>query len=282
MNARRISVVILNYRSPWPAVKCVQHLLKQTVADQMEIILIDNHSEDDSVGILHNHLDTLPNVRIVETASNAGFGAGYNLGIAQASGEYILVNNPAKLMQPDGVEKLLQKMEQEPDIGIIAPKLDFGDGTARLSARTFPSPLDVIAKRTWLQHFSKKRLQSYLQLDHSIDEERDTDWIAGGCFMIRKDLFTQLGGFDDRFFLFFEDTDLCKRCHELGKRVVYYPQVSALDRKNRLSDMNTWKMLTSKVGRAHLMSGCKYFWKWRWSKETNLAPRDSKHHTYGL
>ena len=258
-----VSVLILNYRSPQPTVECVFSLLEQSIADRMEIVVIDNHSEDDSIGVLRNRLSGIPNVHIVESARNGGFGRGCNLGSHHARGEFILVNNPDKRLQQDGVEKLVEKMQSDESIGILAPALLHEDGTRRLSARAYPRPLDVIAKRTFLQHLFPKRVSQYLLLDEDLSHEREVDWIVGGSFLMRQSLFQELGGFDDRFFLFFEDTDLCRRCKEQGKRVVYFPEVHANDRINRLSEGGMWKLISTRVGRAHIASGFRYFGKWR-------------------
>ena len=81
--------------------------------------------------------------------------------------------------------------------------------------------------------------------------------------MIKRELFEQLGGFDERFFLFFEDTDLCRRCRNMGKKVVYLPSVTVLDKKNRLSGESFWDLMFKKTGRIHVSSALKYFWKWK-------------------
>jgi GT2 family glycosyltransferase len=106
-------------------------------------------------------------------------------------------------------------------------------------------------------------VRRYLQSDVSPDQERPTDWVIGGCMMMRTDLMQKLGGFDKRFFLFFEDIDLCRRVQQEGKTVLYFPQAIAIDKKQRLSDMPLWKLPFKKAGRAHIASAVKYFAKWR-------------------
>jgi N-acetylglucosaminyl-diphospho-decaprenol L-rhamnosyltransferase len=256
-----VSAVILNFRSHKATVHCVGQLLQQSIADQMEIIVIDNHSDSESIGYLRANLRHLP-VRIVETKANLGFGTGYDEGIKHARGSFILINNPVKILEKTGVEKMLQKMQRDPSIGIIAPKLVHPDGSLRESSRAFPRPLDVISKRTFLKRWFPGSMRRYLDQDRDPETERDTDWIAGGCLMIRKDLFQSIGGFDHRFFLFFEDIDLCRRVWQAGKRVVYAPSIVGSDRKSRLSEGGPWSLMTSPVGRTHIASALKYFWKW--------------------
>lgn len=228
----------------------------------MEIIVVENHSEDESIGVLRNRLK-VPASLIMETPRNLGFGGGYNKGIRRACGKYILINNPAKILQNDGIEKLVMTMEHDPSIGIIAPKLVYDDGTTRPSVRSFPSPLDIIIKRTPLRYVFPTIFARYVRIDVDPQKRQDVDWVVGGCLMIRRDLFDEIGGFDERFFLFFEDIDLCLRVHCKGKKVVYDPSVTALDRKRRLSGEGFFDLFLTKTGRIHLLSALKYFWKWR-------------------
>ena len=100
-------------------------------------------------------------------------------------------------------------------------------------------------------------------MDKDMDKKQEVDWVVGGCFMIRRDVFTQLGGFDERFFLFFEDTDLCRRVGLAGKKVLYDPRIVAGDKKRRLSGQSFLDLFFKKTGRIHISSALKYFWKWR-------------------
>jgi len=266
-----VSAVILNYRTPQPAVRCTQALLKQTIgglsdparADRIEILLIDNHSNDDSIGVLRTRFRNEPRVRIIEVPTNRGYGGGNNYAIRRAEGEYLFIINPDNELQSDGLEKLVAAMEEDSSIGILAPRLVYDDGTLRDSHRRFPRMLDVFIKRTPFQRFFKRRLDHYLQRDRDASVMQETDWVHGACLLMRRDFYAQLGGFDERFFLFFEDTDLCRRVWEAGKRVVYFPSVSAKDSKVRLSEGGFFSLLTKKVNRAHVASAFKYFWKWR-------------------
>ncbi|MFH0769849.1 MAG: glycosyltransferase family 2 protein [Candidatus Peregrinibacteria bacterium] len=259
-----VSALVHSTRTPKDAVACVRSLLKQTIADRLEIILIDNHSEDDSIGIFRNTFGGHPLVRIVETKGNLGFGRGNNLGARYATGEYLLIINPDTTLRADALERMLEILRHDPLIGILAPRLEFDDGTVRDSYRTFPTILDIVIKRSGVfQRLFHRRLERYLQRNVRTIDMRDTDWVAGGCIFLHMDLYRKLGGFDERFFLFFEDTDLCRRCWEAGQRVVYCPSIRAADSKQRLSGGGFFSIFFRMTGRAHLVSAVKYFWKWR-------------------
>ncbi len=258
-----LSAIILNYRTPQHAVRCVKALRAQTIADQIEIIVVDNHSEDDSIGVLRNRLKEMPSVRIVEAGTNGGFACGNNIGIRFALGKFLLILNPDNILTPDSVEKMVKAMEADSTIGLIAPKLIQEDGSVRRSMRSFPSMSDVVIKRTALRHLFPKKLGQYLQLEEDPDQMRDVDWVVGACMLIHTETYREIGGLDERFFLFFEDMDLCRRLWAAGKRVVYFPQAQAADRKRRLSEGGVLALILKPAGRAHVRSGVQYFWKWR-------------------
>lgn len=263
MNKPLVTAIVLNYKTPKNTVQCVQALKKQTIADQLDIIVIDNHSQDDSIGVIRNRLSSLPNVTIAESNDNIGYGRGNEIGMKRAESEYILIINPDNELKPDALEIMTKEMNAHADIGILAPKLVHEDGTVRDTARTFPTFFDALIKRTFLSTYFTKRMDRYLQRTKSVDEARDVDWVVGACMLIRRSLIEQIGGFDPRFFLFFEDMDLCRRAREAGFRVHYLPQAIASDRKRRLSEGGVFSVLTHKTGRIHIVSGLKYFWKWR-------------------
>lgn len=258
-----VTAIVLNYKSRKDSAACVAALLNQTMKQKLEIFLIDNHSDDDSIQFLRNRFRDTPHVRIFESNRNRGYGQGNELGIQEAQGKYLLIINPDNELEPSGLETMIDAMEKDPSIGILAPQLIHEDGSIRESSRTFPSILDLFVKRTLLRKFFGKRIDRYLQHTEDPHKTRDVDWVAGACLLIRKDLYEELGGFDPRFFLFFEDTDLCRRVWKAGKRVVYFPTVHAKDRKKRLSEGGFLGILTKKTMRIHLASGMRYFWKWR-------------------
>ncbi|UPA23150.1 glycosyltransferase family 2 protein [Candidatus Peribacteria bacterium] len=262
-NPPLITAIVLNYKTPKNTVACVRALKNQTIADKVEILVIDNHSDDDSIGIIRNRLSDMPGVRILESAENIGYGNGNAIGLKQATSPYVLIINPDNELQPDALEIMFKEMEAHPDIGIVAPKLVHEDGTIRDSARAFPTLSDTVIKRTFLARHFHNRMDRYLQRKNDPNTARDVDWVVGACMLIRHDLLAQIGGFDPRFFLFFEDMDLCRRCWNAGFRVHYLPKAIAGDRKRRLSEGNALSVLLKKTGRIHAISAIQYFWKWR-------------------
>lgn len=259
----KVTALVLNYKTPNNTVACVRALKKQTIADKLDILVIDNHSDDDSIGILRNRLQTVPQVHILETTDNLGYGQGNAIGIKRAKTSYVLIINPDNELQENALELMLKEMEKDPTIGILAPKLIHEDNTIRDSARAFPTFFDAIIKRTFLATVFPSRMDRYLERKVDPNVERDVDWVVGACMFIRTDLLEKIGGFDPRFFLFFEDMDLCRRCWKAGWKVRYFPQAVASDRKRRLSEGGIFSVLFHKTGRIHIVSAFRYFWKWR-------------------
>ena len=237
-------------------------LRAQTIEDELDIIVIDNHSDDESIGYIRSQTKNMPRVRIVETPKNIGYGCGNNEGLRLVHSPWTLIINPDNRLPPDGLEHMIEVMSRDTSIGIAGPKLVYNDGTIRPSARSFPTLRDLLWKRLWPDHWHRAYNQSMEPLLRETIVE--TDWIVGACLFMRTDDLRRLGGFDPRFFLFFEDIDLCRRMkNELGKRAVYLPNIAVQDRRGRLSGSHAWSLLTRKTTRIHLWSAIKYGWKWR-------------------
>lgn len=254
-----VSAIVLNYRSPRDTHQCVQALRDQTIADRLEVLIVDNHSNDESIGWLRARWNGVAGVRIIETSENIGYGRGNNAAFRYATGEYVLIVNPDNTLPPDALARMLQVLQTEPHAGIVGPGLVYADGSFRPSARPFPSLLDLFRKRL----FGKAWQAQY---DADMARKRTgihgVDWLVGACLLLRTDFYAFLQGFDDRFFLFFEDIDLCRRCWAAGKRVLYAPDIRVLDRRQRLSGSSVFSLVTRKTTRIHAKSALKYFWKW--------------------
>ncbi len=260
MSSPLLSALILNYRSPKDTVRCVESLRKQTIADRMEIFVVDNHSQDESIGTFRARWKGMPDVRLIENRGNEGYGRGNNLASRYAAGEYILIINPDNVLPRDGAEKLIGELESHPGAVIAGPALLYPNQAVRPSARQFPTIGDLFAKRLdpkrWHENYDREFVGKTKQT-------REVDWLVGACLLMRREFFQSMGGFDERFFLFFEDIDLCRRCKQAGKKVLYVPGVRVLDRQRRLSGHGALALLTNKTTRIHVASALKYFWKWR-------------------
>jgi GT2 family glycosyltransferase len=259
-SSKLISAIVLNYRSPRDTVRCVRALQTQSIAEQIEILVVDNKSNDESIGFIRAQLGNDANVRIIEERNNMGYGRANNYAATFATGQYLLIVNPDNTLPSDGLEKMLSSLKNQLDAGIVGPALMHPDGSVRPSARPFPKPFDLFKKRLFPEHWQH-------EFDAKAEKLRsrdavEVDWLVGACLLIKRDLFEEMKGFDERFFLFFEDMDLCRRIKQTGKKVIYLPSVQVQDRKTRLSGSSILSIFTRRTTRIHFVSACKYFMKW--------------------
>lgn len=255
-----VSIVIVNYKTPKLLMQCLESLKKEA-SFVNDIIVVDNNSADNSLALLKNNF---PRVKRVASQTNAGFGRGVNWGVNNARHEYIMILNPDIIFKGQSLEFLLKEMIKDPGIGLIAPKLVLPDGQLQYSCCRFQTPDIVLFRRSALgqTRLGQKRLDHFLMKEYDHLKPRDVDWVIGGCMLIRRQAVEQVGLMDDRFFLYFEDMDWCRRLWQGGWRVRYEPRVSMTHYYRRQSNSRPgWRGLLTPLGRAHFISGIKYFTK---------------------
>ncbi|MFA6521080.1 MAG: glycosyltransferase family 2 protein [Candidatus Gracilibacteria bacterium] len=260
----KISCIIVNYNLKYLPRLCIEALQRSKCDVPVEIIVVDNNSHDESLDYLEQ-MHKKGEITLVHSGSNLGYGKANNLGAHYAKGKYILVLNPDISVETDTLQKLYDYMEKNPHVGMAAPQLYFFNGQIQDSCRRFMRPLDLIIKRTPLSRLKilKKRVDEYTMAGYDHSKEGEVDLVTGACFIIRKDVFEKIGGFDPRYFLFMEDADLCRKVWESGHKVAYFPQARALHCHKRLSGGSLLHLITQKVFWIHMSSALKYFWKWK-------------------
>jgi hypothetical protein len=207
-------------------------------------------------------------ITLIEARSNLGYGKANNLGAKHAKGEYLLVLNPDISVEPDTLSRMVHFLDERPDIGLLGPKLYFFNGQIQDSCRRFMRPMDLVIKRTFLSKIGlfKKRVNRYLMTEFDHNNIQDVDFVTGACFLTPQKVFDEVGGFDERYFLFMEDADLCKKMWNAGYKVVYFAEAKALHYHKRLSGGNIFKLLLQPIFWIHLKAMIKYFWKWKGQK----------------
>lgn len=198
-----------------------------------------------------------------------GYGRSMNKGAALIDAEYYFILNPDTILaDPDILAKLHAYMREHPDVGLVGPKILNFEGVLQETCRRFPSWFQPLVQRTFLRNtaFGKTYLRTFQMKDEDHDVPRDVDWVQGSAMFMRGDLWKRLGGFDDRYWLYFEDIDLCRKTWESGQRVVYLPDVAlqhAHGRQSAKIPNLVVNVLKTKETRGHLASWIKYLWKWR-------------------
>jgi N-acetylglucosaminyl-diphospho-decaprenol L-rhamnosyltransferase len=211
-----VSAVIVNYRSADHTLGCVASLRACGVDD---LIVVDNASGD-GCGARLAAAD--PSVVFLAMERNRGYGAAANAGVAASAAALVLVCNPDLVLDPGAVAALAGAFAADPGVAAVGPRIERPDGTRYPSARSFPSIVDAVGHGfiglvTTSNRFSRR----YLRTD--ADEAGTVDWVSGACLAVRRSAFDAVGGFDEAFFMFMEDVDLCWRLTRAGWRVAYEP-----------------------------------------------------------
>ena len=257
-----LSIIILNYRQKGLTKQCVKGILNAEPKLDYEIFIIDNNSEDNCIPELQEKIQD-PHVKFIQSEKNKGMGAGNNLGVKKAQGKYILVLNPDVAIFPNSLEKMHEYMEIHPEVGILGPKLITPAKKLQYSCFRFPTPFDFIARRINLP-FGKIALANYQMQDYNHNDTREVNWVQGSCMLVRKELIDKIGMFDERFFMYLEDTDWCRRFWNNGSKVIYFPEVQLVHYYSRgAADIGLIPSLFKKITWIHISSALKYFWKWK-------------------
>ncbi|MFH0891184.1 MAG: glycosyltransferase family 2 protein [Candidatus Falkowbacteria bacterium] len=258
-----ISIIILHYKNTAKTAKCLDSIKNSDLgALAYETIVVDNGSGDDIAAILK---DRYPEAILISSEKNLGMGGGNNLGIRKARGEFLCVLNDDIVLKKDSLMILYRQTRADDKIGLAAPKLINSDGTFQPSGFRFPSLATPVLRRTFLGRYFKKYLDGYVAGEADSGALRECDWIMGSCLFIRKSVLDKVGGFDERFFMYFEDTDLCRRIWHAGFKVLYYPEAAVIHEHSRYSAQKPWYIapFTDRLAREHIKSFIKYTWKWR-------------------
>ena len=266
MNPLDLSIIIVNYKSKTKLVNCLQSLVRADLRDlNYEIIVVENHSGDDLADVIASQ----QNINLIISAKNLGMGGGNNLGIKSAGGKYILVLNPDTIVREDAIKKLFTYLNTHDDVGLVAPKLLYPDGKLQLSCSRFPTFFVPVLRRTFLGNYFSKTRDDFMMTSFSHDEIMEVDWVMGSCLMFKRNLVLASGEFvqprfDERYFMYFEDTDLCRSIKSVGYKVIYYPEAVVIHDHARESAKNPWyiALFRDKITWIHIMSWFKYFIKW--------------------
>ncbi len=188
------------------------------------VIVVDNASSDGSAEYLEQHH---PDVQLIRSSKNLGFGRANNLALPEVSSKYLLLLNTDAFVPPDSLTKTLEFMEATPSCGILGVRLVGRDGELQPSCRFFPTPYNTFLARTGLARWLPAT-RMVDDMDWAHDEVRECDWVPGCFYLIRADLLARVGLFDSRYFLYYEEVDHCFAVKAAKSTVIYYPHVSVV------------------------------------------------------
>ena len=222
-----LSIVIVNYNGGAVLPSCLKAIDSASAGLKVQTIIVDNGSDDRSGLSCCDNLS----IRVICLGKNLGFSAANNIGIREAHGRYFLLLNSDCFVQPGLFQMLMSILDENPRAAVVGPRLLNKDGTLQPSCHNFPSPLVFLLEQSmlWrlLQHMPI--LNTFpLQIAQPHDKAGKVDWVSGSCMLVRPTALHQVGGFDNAFFFYWEEADLCFRLKQEGWDTLFEPAACAV------------------------------------------------------
>jgi GT2 family glycosyltransferase len=238
MNPPEIAAILVNYNAGGELARAIRSIADEMVGRSWEAFVVDNASSDGSGASV---ADFAPMVQLVQNTANVGFSRGVNQGLAASTAPLVLIMNPDCRLVAGAVATLCSVLDARPECAIVGPRILNPDGSVQGSARGDPDMLTGLFGRTALLG----RLVPFLPVAkrnvvaeeaiRSGEQSVVVDWLSGACMLARRTALEQVGGFDERFFLYWEDADLCRRLRVHGHHVRYVPAATAIHRVGQSS-----------------------------------------------
>jgi N-acetylglucosaminyl-diphospho-decaprenol L-rhamnosyltransferase len=217
-DAARVDVIVVSYNSGATLRGCVAPLVD---APGVDVIVVDNASPEPPAEALAGL-----GVRLVRSPRNGGFSYGCNLGVAEGTAPYVLLLNPDARIEPADLDRLAAVLDADPTVAVAAPRILEPDGSTAPSLRRFPR-LTLTLAQSLMAHRLFPGLDELVTERATYLRPGSPDWVSGACMLIRRDALAAVGGMDERFFLYCEDADICKRLRDRGHTVRYEPAAVA-------------------------------------------------------
>ncbi len=222
-----LAVSIVSFRTPDLLRRCLDALAAQREQLDLQVIVVDNTSEDGSPELVEHEF---PWVRLIRNARNVGFGAAHNQALRAADARHFLVLNSDAAPRPGALGTLVGYLDTHPGVAVVGPKLRYPNGTVQPARRRFPTVATLFFESTQLQRLwpDNAILRRYYVADRDDDTEQEVDWLVGACLCIRASATAEVGLFDERFFLYSEELDWCRRFRQAGWQIVYVPSAEVM------------------------------------------------------
>ena len=220
-----ISIIIVNWNTSGLLKNCLRSIQDYRGNLAVQAIVVDNNSSDDSREMVSRHF---PEVTLVNSGGNLGFARGNNLGLAHARAPLVLFLNPDTEIKADALDQMVQFMQNNPPVGAMGCKIRNISGTIqRLGLQWFPSPLTELLKFIAVSDRTYERLPRFFPC-HNPEKSGYVTKLFGACLLVRRPVLEQVGPFDERFFMYCEDVDLCCRISRAGWKLYYLSDAEIL------------------------------------------------------
>ncbi|OPL12041.1 MAG: hypothetical protein AVO34_02175 [Firmicutes bacterium ML8_F2] len=259
-----LSIIITHHRTPILLKLCLRSIRDNLGLVEYEVIIADSQSEPLISNLIN---EEFPSAKLIPFPKNVGYAKIVNAGIKNSQGEYILILNADVLITENSVQQLIEFMEKNNQAGIVGPQLMTFANQPQHSCFRFPSIGAILARRTFLKRLTwgKRKLNDFLMENGDSMEPKSVDWMQGSSMLIRRQALEKVGLLDERFFMYLEDTDWCRRFWEKGYQIFCLPKAKMFHYYYRISKKfgGSLDVLFNKYTRIHIISAIKYFWKWR-------------------
>jgi N-acetylglucosaminyl-diphospho-decaprenol L-rhamnosyltransferase len=218
----RVSVITVTYGSSNEIQGCIESLSKQSVP--LEIFLVDNASPDNTAQIVTDYANHCENIHAILNKENIGLAAANNSPLGKCQGDHVLILNPDTLLRENSLQRMVEFLDQNPDVGVVGPKSVYADGRPHTSFHRHWGLLHVLLWRVLPYRLPRSLYDRFSSL-----KCQDVLFVSGACLLLRRSIFDQIGGYDPEYFLTVEDAcDLCIRARKTGCRVVFLPDAEVL------------------------------------------------------
>ncbi len=258
-----MSIAVQSYKNPEMLAACLQSVQEHCAHLSYELIVADGATEESTAMVMR---EDFPDAVFIPHTHNVGFSVLVNACITRARGTYIFLINPDTILEAHTVPRLLAFMEQYPHVGLCGPRQKNFNGQYENTRFRFYRPQTILYRRTLFRHcpFAKKHLAWFEMRDVQSEQPYPAEWVIGSAMFVRRSAVDTVGLMDQRFFMYMEDVDWCRRFWENGFMVCYNPQVTMYHFYGKGSARGgvVRSMLSSRLTWIHIASGYKYFRKY--------------------
>ncbi|UVW35647.1 glycosyltransferase family 2 protein [SAR92 clade bacterium H455] len=260
-----VTIVIVNFRTPELTIQCLHALsVSQDSKIKFNVLIIDNKSADDSILQINEWIENSGSPRemkLIENCVNNGFSSGNNVGINESTSEYILLLNSDSLVSYQSIELLVKLLQDNPNVGIASPRLEWPDGRPQESCFRFQRPISELISSacTGLVTSLLRRYEVALAVS---EEVSCPEWTSFACVMIRREVFDQVGLLDEGFFMYFEDVDFCRRARAAGWGVLCSPEARAVHLRGGSSPLKSQAAQKKRLPRYFYESRTRYYYRY--------------------
>ena len=221
----RLSIVIVTYNSSADIDRCLTSLRDHPASLSTETVVVDNHSTDRTVGVLRERWPAIP---IIDIGTNAGFARANNVGFRQTTGELVLFLNPDTVVRPGALDRLVNALLSRSDAAAAGPRLIDGSGRPELSFGAMLGPLAELRQKILVRGSQSGWPLVAGHVGRLTAHPRTVDWVSGACLLARRADIEAAGEFDERYFMYLEDVDLCAALRAAGRAILFVPEAEVV------------------------------------------------------